>query len=402
MACQPFEASSWNDVETLERAAPILSRKARNMSGSTKFHLSAGDRAPPCLGFTAKGTLYASEAQAGRAVVLILARHLSNPALLPLLTAFSARAGELAAREVDLVALIGEDVEAVFDFNFHHPGKVTLVGSLNDFLERIGFDSETPEVLVIDRNSRVALRIGSGDSESMVAATMSAANGLPAEAPRDICAPAPVLLLTNLLDRDLCQELIEMHKTGPSFESPVLTTDADGKPQHKLDYELKKRRDMLLERDHPMHVRITEIIMRTVVPEIKRVFQVNVNHTDRFLLACYPGDGGHFCRHRDDRPALVAFRRFAVSINLTTSADGYEGGFLRLPEFNLHNYRCPTGAGLIFSVALLHEITPVLRGDRYVLVTHLHDDEGEAQWLAMRQTLAGSVPSGAPVPELAY
>jgi predicted 2-oxoglutarate/Fe(II)-dependent dioxygenase YbiX len=73
---------------------------------------------------------------------------------------------------------------------------------------------------------------------------------------------------------------------------------------------------------------------------------------------------------------------------------------LRLPEFNLHNYRCPTGAGLIFSVALLHEITPVLRGDRYVLVTHLHDDEGEAQWLAMRHSLAETVPSKTFVPAI--
>lgn len=143
----------------------------------------------------------------------------------------------------------------------------------------------------------------------------------------------------------------------------MLTTDAEGRPRHKLDYAYKKRRDFLLERDHPMYLRVNDIIMRRCVPEIKRAFQVEVSHTDRFLIACYPGDGGHFRRHRDNRPAIVAFRRFALSINLTVSAEGYEGGFLRLPEFSSHNYRSPTGAGLLCSVALLHEITPVLRGD---------------------------------------
>ncbi len=364
------------------------------MSDASKFRLSAGDRAPVCFGITAKGSLYAFEEQAGRAVVLILARKLAAPGLLPLLTEFSARAEELSARDVDLVALIDADVEEVFEFNFRHPSRATLVGSLNDFQDRIGFDGEAPEVLLLDRNLRAAARIAGGDAAGMVAAAMTAASGLPREAAHDVLTPAPVLLLPNLLDPDLCRELIDLHHTGPSFESPVLTTDAQGQPQHKLDYALKKRRDFLLERDHPMHVRVNEIIMRRCVPEIKRAFQVEVGHTDRFLIACYPGDGGHFRRHRDNRPAIVAFRRFALSINLTLSADGYEGGFLRLPEFSSHNYRCPTGAGLLFSVALLHEITPVVRGDRYVLVTHLHDDAGEAQWLAMRQAMAGEVPTG--------
>ncbi len=363
------------------------------MNGSVNDRLSAGDRAPVFFGITAKGSLYAFEEQAGRAVVMILARKLAAPGLIPLLAAFSARADELAARQVDLVALIGEDVEAVFEFNFSHPSRATLVGSLNNFLDRIGLDAEVPEVLILDGNLRAAGRIGAGDVESMVAATLATVNRLPGEAPRDVWAPAPVLLLPNLLDPELCRELIEMHRTGASFDSPVLTTDAQGRPQHKLDYTYKKRRDLLLERDHPMHVRITDILLRRCIPEIKRVFQVDARHTDRLLIACYPGDGGHFRRHRDNRPEIVAFRRFALSINLTLSADGYEGGFLRLPEFNAHHYRCPTGAGLIFSVALLHEITPVLRGDRYVLVTHLHDDEGEAQWRAMRQNLAAAAPS---------
>ncbi len=122
-----------------------------------------------------------------------------------------------------------------------------------------------------------------------------------------------------------------------------------------------------------------DILACRVFPEIKRAFQFEITHTDIFLIARYPG-GGHFRRHRDDCPKAVAFRRFALSINLTPEADdAYEGGFLHLPEFSQNHYRCPTGAATIFSVALMHEITPVICGDRYVLVAHLFDELGEIE-----------------------
>jgi|GEM_PF-1187682 predicted 2-oxoglutarate/Fe(II)-dependent dioxygenase YbiX len=381
------------------------------MSNSPKY-LAAGDRAPNSTGITAEGAVYASESQSGRAVAMILCRNLDVPELIPLLGALSAQADEFSSREVDLVAMIGEDVSRVLGFKIEHPSRVTLIGALDtfleqnavkgklpevmkgspkDFMERIGFESKKPEILILDRNQRVAGRIVPDSVENMVAQTLAVVKALPFETPRDIFAPAPVLILHNLLDPDLCEELIEMHKADGGSESPSLMRDEQGRPGHKVDHRLKKRRDFLLERDHPMSVRLTDIVMRRVVPEIKRCFQAEVTHMDRFNVACYPGDGGHFRRHRDNRPELVSFRRFALSINLTSPGKGYEGGYLRLPEFNNHHYCCPTGAGVTFSVALLHEITPVLSGNRYVLVTHLHDDEGEIKWLEMRKTLAGVV-----------
>ena len=372
------------------------------------FPLSTGDRAPNCTGITAQGSVYSSEEQAGKAVVMILSQKLDATGFLPLLDAFSARAEEFTAKEADLVALTAENVNDVLEFSFGHPSLVTLVGGLGDFVERnglnvkvhdvlrgspkdfmatIGFTSDTPDLLILDSNQRVAGRFSADDPANAVAEAMAIVNRLPREEPRDVYAPAPVLILPNLLDRELCRELIAMHHEGAS-ESPSLVLNEQGHLQNQLNYGLKKRRDFLLEREHPMSVRLNDLIMRRVVPEIKRAFQADVSHTDRYNIACYPADGGHFRRHRDNRPDLVAFRRFALSINLTLDAGGYDGGYLRLPEFNGHRYRAGTGSGIIFSVALLHEITPVSRGDRYVLVTHLHDEEGEAKWMAMRQALA--------------
>lgn len=379
------------------------------MNRPIKNILSAGDRAPSCIGISAKGTVYAFEEQAGRAAVLILARRLTSLGFEALLKELSGYADELSSREVDLVALVDEDVEKVFEFNLSHPSRVNLVGALNDFLERnklntklpevlagspgdfmeqIGFDGVAPEILVVDRGLRIEGRIASNNPEQMVAITMATVRGLLTEEARDIYTPAPVIILPHLFDFDFCRELVELHKTSVTAESPAFALGAEGQMLHKLDYNLKKRRDCLLEREHPMHVRITDILMRRCIPEIKRAFQADVSYTDRINIACYPGDGGHFRRHRDNRPDIVSYRKFALSINLTTTADGYEGGHLLLPEYNPHHYRCPPGAGIIFSVALLHEITPVLSGNRYVMVTHFHDEEGEIKWLKMRETLS--------------
>ena len=67
--------------------------------------------------------------------------------------------------------------------------------------------------------------------------------------------------------------------------------------------------------------------------------------------------------HRDNTTRGTAHRRFAVTINLN---DGpWEGGDLRFPEYGPQTYRAPTGGAVVFSCSLLHECTPVTRGERY-------------------------------------
>ena len=91
-------------------------------------------------------------------------------------------------------------------------------------------------------------------------------------------------------------------------------------------------------------------------------------------------DSGTRASHAIPSEAEIRRAGSILQLALTPEADdAYEGGFLHLPEFSQNHYRCPTGAAIIFSVALMHEITPVIRGDRYVLVTHLFDELGEIE-----------------------
>jgi predicted 2-oxoglutarate/Fe(II)-dependent dioxygenase YbiX len=124
---------------------------------------------------------------------------------------------------------------------------------------------------------------------------------------------------------------------------------------------------------------LTGIVSRCV-PEIARAFHVDIAHTDRILLARYDETGGYFRRHRDNSAPSVAFRQFALSLNLN---DDYDGGHVLFPEYNDRRYRPPAGAGVVFSCSLLHEAAPVTRGKRYCALTFLHDAAAQARWMGM-------------------
>jgi predicted 2-oxoglutarate/Fe(II)-dependent dioxygenase YbiX len=116
-------------------------------------------------------------------------------------------------------------------------------------------------------------------------------------------------------------------------------------------------------------------IGRRICPEIKKAFQFMVSRIERDLVARYDAEtGGHFGPHRDDTGLLVAHRRFAVSINLN---DDFDGGEISFPEFSPQGIKAPPGTAVVFSASLLHQVSRVTRGRRYVFLTFLFDEEAE-------------------------
>jgi predicted 2-oxoglutarate/Fe(II)-dependent dioxygenase YbiX len=102
------------------------------------------------------------------------------------------------------------------------------------------------------------------------------------------------------------------------------------------------------------------------VPLVKRSFQFEATRMERYIVGRYEAGAGHFRPHRDNTTKGTAHRRFAVTINL--NAGDYEGGDLRFPEYGARTYRAPTGGAVVFSCSLLHEATPVTRGERYAFL----------------------------------
>lgn len=182
---------------------------------------------------------------------------------------------------------------------------------------------------------------------------------------------APVLVLPRVFEPELCKELIAIYDKHGGEESGFMR-EMNGKTVGVIDSKFKKRKDVFVE-DETLKKHIVGLIGRRIRPEIRKSFQFDVSHIERYVIACYDGESsGFFSRHRDNTTKGTAHRRFAVTINL--NAEDYEGGNLRFPEFGSRSYRAPTGGAVVFSCGLLHEALPVTKGKRYAFLPFLYDE----------------------------
>ncbi|WP_158817906.1 2OG-Fe(II) oxygenase [Methylocapsa sp. S129] len=330
---------------------------------------------------TGDQVFYSFEAQAGRPAALILAGRLPPSATASLAGAFGLHAAEFARCGADVLLLIDAQGPYAQDYMANPPQSLQAVYCPPEIFHAWGFDSQAPSVVVTDRNVRVLAAID-GDGEKAIAeAALACVAAAPAEAPRDVFMPAPVLLIPNIFSPDFCRALIDHFEGSVHTTGGMASIDKRGHAIHKIDESKKKREDYILPPDNPLGERVLEALSLICLPEMKKAFQCDISHIDRIIIARYDDTGGYFRRHRDNSSPSVAFRQFALSLNL--NSEEYEGGYLLFPEYNAHRYKPERGAGVIFSASLLHEATPVIKGRRYTLLTFLHNAEGEARRLAL-------------------
>jgi predicted 2-oxoglutarate/Fe(II)-dependent dioxygenase YbiX len=185
--------------------------------------------------------------------------------------------------------------------------------------------------------------------------------------------PAPILALANIFEPELCAHLIACFERAGGKDSGFMQ-DVAGRSVQNFDKEWKRRRDFHLT-DPRLIANLRARIGRRICPEIKKAFQMRPTRIERDLVACYDAEtGGHFGPHRDDTGIAIAHRRFAVSINL--NAD-FEGGEISFPEYSPQVFKAAPGTAVVFSASILHQVSPVTRGRRYVFLTFLFDEEAE-------------------------
>ncbi len=183
---------------------------------------------------------------------------------------------------------------------------------------------------------------------------------------------APVLTLPRIFEPELCENLIDFYRHGGPTVSGF-AKDVDGQTVQHIDPFLKRRSDVFIE-DQAVLDALRSRLEARLFPMLKRAMGWQAQHVERYLICRYgEEEQGFFSRHRDDSTAGTAHRKFAVSLNLN---DGYEGGDLCFPEFGPRLYRPPAGGATVFCCSLLHEATPVTKGERFVFVPFLYDEEG--------------------------
>jgi predicted 2-oxoglutarate/Fe(II)-dependent dioxygenase YbiX len=207
----------------------------------------------------------------------------------------------------------------------------------------------------------------------------------PASAPT-LCPPAPILTLSHVFEPELCAHLIKRFDEDGGKDTGFMQ-DEGGRSIENFDATWKRRRDFHLS-DPRLIASLRARVGRRICPEIRKAFQMRPTRIERDLVARYDAEtGGHFGPHRDDTGIAIAHRRFAVSINL--NAD-FEGGDISFPEYSRQAFRAAPGAAIVFSASILHQVSRVTRGQRYVFLTFLFDEEAErlrqANLRAVQQT----------------
>ena len=193
--------------------------------------------------------------------------------------------------------------------------------------------------------------------------------------------PAPVLVLPAVLDEPLCRRLIDLYDRTGGGESGVMRGN-----EGVFDRSFKSRKDVMVE-DPDLARLLQSKVARRVVPEIRKLFFMNITRMERYLVGCYsPEQGGHFRPHRDNASEITAHRRFAVSINLN---DDFDGGEVSFPEYNPRGIKAPRGWCVVFPCAALHMVSPVTRGRRYAFLPFVYDEAGAA----IRQAYLNSRPA---------
>ncbi len=200
---------------------------------------------------------------------------------------------------------------------------------------------------------------------------------------------APVLLIPNVFEPELCDRLIGYCETKGSVESGFMR-EQDGKTIGVVDHSYKRRTDCEIT-DADLTRVVQTRIGRRVRPEIQKVHFFDANRMERYIIACYAAeDAAHFRAHRDNTTTGTAHRRYAVSVNLN---DDFDGGEVSFPEYGPRGYKAPRGGAVVFSCSLLHAVSQVTRGRRYAFLPFLYDDAAarirEANAGALEEKLQG-------------
>jgi predicted 2-oxoglutarate/Fe(II)-dependent dioxygenase YbiX len=182
---------------------------------------------------------------------------------------------------------------------------------------------------------------------------------------------APVLIVPRVIEPELCAEIIALYRNGRAVDGPIIDTDGEGGlSEPYVDRNYRATQQVRVE-DQDLKRRIDDRLRRRLAPEILRSLRYEIGAIEGHLVIGYnAADRGRFRVHRDNLKPMD-HRQFTLAINL--NAEDYEGGDLRFPEFGTPTYRPPTGGAIVFASSLLHEVTLLSSGRRYVLVAFFVD-----------------------------
>ena len=161
-------------------------------------------------------------------------------------------------------------------------------------------DSGPSVVFVLDPNLRVLASIPLDEARNAARKARNVLDANPAEIePGVVEMQAPVLLIPNVLDPEICNFLMQVWENRGSVETGVEQSQGAVRGE-RIDVEQKSRRDHVVE-DEKLVRLLSSTIGRRVIPELHRAFAYRATRFEGFKIACYDAaSGGFFHAHRDN------------------------------------------------------------------------------------------------------
>jgi len=352
-----------------------------------RCYLDIGDRVTD-VGWLDQGGKRVSLAQsyyAGRVSMLFVCRSASVPGAARELSKFAELHDAFRALDAQVFALSADSVAEnaavakrlrlpfpiLSDAHFASGWAVGLADSA--IAEREGGKGGTWCTVIVHPNQHVAKRIEAWTRDEHALAALDYCTTWAESRVPTVGAPqAPVLILPDVLSPQHCARLIDYWEKGERYQGGVANSEYGSMVAVG---DVKVREDVLLADLGPEAQEIFALYRRRLFPEIRKVFNFQITRAETLRLGCYDSaHGGHFRAHRDDTTDYTEHRRFAISVNL--NAGEYEGGYVHFPEYSPQLFRADTGGAAAFSCSVLHEVTPVTAGRRFILLGFFY---GEAE-----------------------
>lgn len=317
------------------------------------------------------------ERVSGKRNLLILANRPDDTAL-ALLADFAKLRQQFQALNVDMFAVVparpGIDDQRLVS---QDPPYLVFLDINNmivpAMLAKSGLVGDRPACILMDENQRIVqiLQSAADAPHDLAAEALGFFKACGPPPPKQILnIAAPVLVLPNVVDPDICRLLIERWETEGHKDQGVRSV-VDGEEVVRTYLSLKKSLDHLIY-DDDLLGGLIDIVGRRVAPQIAKYAHFEGFKFDRFFVARYDAERGDYFRpHRDNQAPSTQDRLFGISINL--NSEDYEGGELYFPEYGPHGYKPDTGGAVVFSGSLIHEAVTPRRGKRFALLSFLRD-----------------------------
>jgi SM-20-related protein len=194
---------------------------------------------------------------------------------------------------------------------------------------------------------------------------------------RDLIAKYDLLLRPGFLDESTCQNIIEQTRSGSFGPATVYGRSDSG----AVDERVRKTSRLTPSKDT---VEFVKLQLFEYKEEVERHFQIALRDVEEPQFLRYQV-GDFFVAHQDGNTGLIrldteADRKISIVIFLNRQTDEpnsetYCGGSLRFsdyraePAFREFSVPGETGMFVAFRAELTHEVTPVVHGVRYSIVS---------------------------------